>query len=147
MHREFPDLLAHFEAGQAEPAQFHHRQHVRVSYELLERHPFPEALLHLARGLRTTPAFLFKPPFPPLGAAAFLFHPGWEMFWATPIFFKRLFEFFFGPGFQPPPAPLLPPGAFVRGGLPPGGRGGEEGGVGESSRRSAKFPIIPTLTR
>ena len=52
MHPEFPDLLAHFEAGQAEPAQFHHRQHVRVSYELLERHPFPEALLHLARGLR-----------------------------------------------------------------------------------------------
>ena len=45
-------LLADFEAGQIDPAQFPHREHVRVSYELLERHPFPEALLHLARGLR-----------------------------------------------------------------------------------------------
>ena len=33
-------------------AQFPHRDHVRVSYELLERQPYPEALLHLARGLR-----------------------------------------------------------------------------------------------
>jgi len=45
-------LLADFEAGRVNPAQFPHRDHVRVSYELLERHPFPEALLHLARGLR-----------------------------------------------------------------------------------------------
>jgi len=41
-----------FEEGRIEPARFPHREHVRVSYELLERHPFPEALLHLARGLR-----------------------------------------------------------------------------------------------
>ena len=45
-------LLADFEAGRIDPAQFPHREHVRVSYELLERHSFPEALLHLARGLR-----------------------------------------------------------------------------------------------
>src|SRR4029450_5036348 len=45
-------LLADFEAGRLDPAQFPHRDHVRVSYEMLERHPFPEALLHLARGLR-----------------------------------------------------------------------------------------------
>ena len=45
-------LLADFEAGRVDPAQFPHRAHVEVSYELLERHPFPEALLHLARGLR-----------------------------------------------------------------------------------------------
>ena len=49
---ERPDLLADFEAGRIDPAHFPHRDHVRVSYELLERHPFPEALLHLARGLR-----------------------------------------------------------------------------------------------
>ena len=45
-------LLADFEAGRIDPASFPHREHVRVSYELLERHFFPEALLHLARGLR-----------------------------------------------------------------------------------------------
>lgn len=45
-------LLSDFAAGRIDPARFPHRHHVRVSYELLERHPFPEALLHLARGLR-----------------------------------------------------------------------------------------------
>ena len=45
-------LLADFEAGRVDPARFPHREHVRVGYELLERHLFPEALLHLARGLR-----------------------------------------------------------------------------------------------
>lgn len=44
--------LADFEAGRIAPDQFPHREHVRIGYELLERHPFPEALLHLARGLR-----------------------------------------------------------------------------------------------
>jgi hypothetical protein len=46
------DFLADFEAGRLAPEQFRHREHVRIGYELLERHPFPEALLHLARGLR-----------------------------------------------------------------------------------------------
>jgi len=45
-------LLADFEAGRVDPNHFHHRDHVRVAYALLEKHPFPEALLHLARGLR-----------------------------------------------------------------------------------------------
>ena len=49
---EGADLLADFEEGRIDPASFPHRDHVRVSYELLERHPFPETLLHLARGLR-----------------------------------------------------------------------------------------------
>ena len=52
MKVEATDFLADFEEGRIDPAQFPHRDHVRVSYELLERHPFPEALLHLARGLR-----------------------------------------------------------------------------------------------
>lgn len=46
------ELLANFTGGRLDPRQFTHREHVRVSYELLERHSFPEALLHLARGLR-----------------------------------------------------------------------------------------------
>ena len=49
---DLPDVLADFEAGRIDPARFPHREHVRVGYELLERHLFPEALLHLARGLR-----------------------------------------------------------------------------------------------
>ncbi len=52
---EGEELLADFEAGQVDPGNFPHRAHVQVSYELLERHPFPEALLHLARGLRGFP--------------------------------------------------------------------------------------------
>jgi hypothetical protein len=54
-------LLADFEAGRVSPAQFPHRAHVEVSYELLERHPFPEALLHLARGLRRLAARAGRP--------------------------------------------------------------------------------------
>src|SRR5215471_8334060 len=45
-------LLADFIEGRLDPKEFPHREHVRVSYELLRRHSFPEALLHLARGLR-----------------------------------------------------------------------------------------------
>lgn len=58
---EAPDLLERFELGKLDPAQFHHREHVQVSYRLLERHPFPEALLHLARGLRRLAAAAGKP--------------------------------------------------------------------------------------
>ena len=56
-----PALLADFEAGRIDPARFLHREHVRVSYELLERHRFPEALLHLARGLRRLAAKAGRP--------------------------------------------------------------------------------------
>ena len=54
-------LLDDFEAGRIDPASFAHRDHVRVSYELLEQHPFPEALLHLARGLRRVAAKAGRP--------------------------------------------------------------------------------------
>ncbi len=47
-----PATLQEFVEGRIEPRDFHHRQHVQISYELLERHNFPEALHHLARGLR-----------------------------------------------------------------------------------------------
>lgn len=56
-----PRLLEEFEAGGIDPALFRHREHVRVGYELLERLPFPEALLHLARGLRRLAAKAGKP--------------------------------------------------------------------------------------
>jgi hypothetical protein len=61
MKVETADLLADFEEGRIDPAQFPHRDHVRVSYELLERHLYPEALLHLARGLRWLAAKAGKP--------------------------------------------------------------------------------------
>ena len=56
-----PRLLEEFEAGRIDPALFRHREHIRVGYELLERLPFPEALLHLARGLRRLAAKAGKP--------------------------------------------------------------------------------------
>jgi len=55
------DLLGDFEEGRIDPARFPHRAHVRVSYELLERYRFPEALLHVARGLRRLAAKAGKP--------------------------------------------------------------------------------------
>ncbi|HEX4665116.1 MAG TPA: hypothetical protein VH207_00845 [Chthoniobacterales bacterium] len=58
---EGADLLTAFEAGRIDPASFPHRDHVRVSYELLERHTYPEALLHLARGLRRLATKAGKP--------------------------------------------------------------------------------------
>ncbi len=44
--------LEDFEAGRIDPRHFGHRDHVRMSYELLERYTFPEALFRLAKGLR-----------------------------------------------------------------------------------------------
>lgn len=58
---EIPSLLADFEAGRIDPRAFPHRAHVRIGYELLERHPFPEALFHLARGLRRLAAAAGRP--------------------------------------------------------------------------------------
>ena len=54
-------VLAAFEAGRIDPRHFPHRAHLRVGYELIERHPFPEALLHLARGLRGLAAKAGRP--------------------------------------------------------------------------------------
>lgn len=41
-----------FERGRVDPAAFTHREHVRMGYELLCRHDFPEALQRYSRGLR-----------------------------------------------------------------------------------------------
>ena len=58
---EAGDLLAEFEAGRVDPAHFSHRAHVQVSFALLQRYPYPEALLHLARGLRGLAARAGRP--------------------------------------------------------------------------------------
>ncbi|MGI8889866.1 MAG: hypothetical protein ACR2G0_03665 [Chthoniobacterales bacterium] len=55
------ELLTAFAQGRVDPASFSHRDHVRVSYELLAQRRFPEALLHLARGLRRLAAKAGKP--------------------------------------------------------------------------------------
>jgi hypothetical protein len=103
-------LLAEFEAGRVDPAAFPHRAHVEVGYELLQRHPYPEALLHLARGLRRlatragrpevyhetiTAAFLAVIAERRLEAAA----PGWEDFAARnpDLLQKNLLENFYDP--------------------------------------------------
>ena len=43
MHDALPAPLAAFLADRVDPAAFHHRDHVRVAFELLARHPFLEA--------------------------------------------------------------------------------------------------------
>jgi hypothetical protein len=50
------DELALFEAGDCPLAGFSHREHVRIGFELLNRHPFAEAAFRFARGLRTMAA-------------------------------------------------------------------------------------------
>jgi hypothetical protein len=108
---EPPSLLADFEAGRIDPASFPHRDHVRVSYELLEQHRFPEALLHLARGLRGLAAKAGKPEvYHETITAAFLAliaerrlrdsHAGWEDFAARnpDLFRKELLNEIYEPG-------------------------------------------------
>lgn len=57
-----PDTeLARFEAGAFEPAQFHHRDHVRIAFEMLERFSFAEAASRFSRGLRAMTQRVGKP--------------------------------------------------------------------------------------
>jgi hypothetical protein len=44
--------LSDFLSGRIDPAGFPHREHVRLAYEMLSRHPFPQALLLFSKGLR-----------------------------------------------------------------------------------------------
>lgn len=45
--------LARFVRGDIDPAQFPHRDHVRMAFEMLKRHDFPETVLLYSRALRT----------------------------------------------------------------------------------------------
>jgi hypothetical protein len=44
--------LARFMRGEIDPATFPHREHVRVAFEMLKRHDFPETALLFSRTLR-----------------------------------------------------------------------------------------------
>lgn len=107
---EVADLLIDFEEGRIDPSSFHHRDHVRLSYELLERHPFPEALLYLAVCLRRLAAKAGRPQvYHETITAAFLAliaerrlrggHATWEDFAACnpDLFSKQLLEEFYEP--------------------------------------------------
>jgi hypothetical protein len=46
------ELMEYFEAQQEPPGGFHHREHVRVAWVYLLRHPVPGALARFRAGLR-----------------------------------------------------------------------------------------------
>jgi hypothetical protein len=46
-----PELLR-FIRGECDPADFPHREHVRMGFEMLRRHDFTEASLHYCRALQ-----------------------------------------------------------------------------------------------
>ena len=51
MTADSPDL-ARFLRVEIDPATFPHREHVRIAFEMLRRHDFPETVLHFSRTLR-----------------------------------------------------------------------------------------------
>ena len=48
--------LMRFARGECDPADFPHREHVRMAFEMLRRHSFPETVLHYSRALRSMAA-------------------------------------------------------------------------------------------
>ena len=44
--------LSDLEHGRLDPKRFPHREHVRLGFEMLGRHSFPEALARFSKGLR-----------------------------------------------------------------------------------------------
>lgn len=58
---EPPITLSRFLAGECDPARFPHREHVRMAFEMLRRHSFPETLLHFSGALRRMLARVGKP--------------------------------------------------------------------------------------
>jgi hypothetical protein len=46
------ELVKLFEAGDVPPEGFHHRDHVRVAWWYLQRHPLPEALTRFSTALK-----------------------------------------------------------------------------------------------
>lgn len=53
--------LQRFVRGEADPAAFPHREHVRMAFEMLRRHDFAECVLHYSRALRAMTARAGKP--------------------------------------------------------------------------------------
>ena len=60
MDADCPDLQR-FLRGELDAASFHHREHVRMAFEILARHDFAEAALHFSRTLRAMAARAGKP--------------------------------------------------------------------------------------
>lgn len=60
MRADCPDL-ERFLRGATDPAQFPHREHLRMAFELLARHDFAETVLRYSRALRTMSARAGKP--------------------------------------------------------------------------------------
>ena len=57
---ECPEL-GRFLRGEIPAAQFPHREHVRMAFEMLRRHDFAEVVLHYSRALRAMTARAGKP--------------------------------------------------------------------------------------
>jgi hypothetical protein len=53
--------LERFVRGEVDAAQFPHREHVRMAFEMLRRHDFAESVLHYSRALRLMVARAGKP--------------------------------------------------------------------------------------
>ena len=53
--------LMRFVRGEIDPADFPHREHVRMAFEMLWRHPFAETALHFSRALRAMTAKAGRP--------------------------------------------------------------------------------------
>jgi len=60
MGTDCPDL-ERFVRGEVDAADFPHREHVRMAFEMLRRHDFAESVLHYSRALRTSAARAGKP--------------------------------------------------------------------------------------
>jgi hypothetical protein len=60
MVTDCPDL-ERFVRGEIAAASFPHREHVRMAFEMLRRHDFPETVLHYSRAVRTMARRAGKP--------------------------------------------------------------------------------------
>ena len=60
MTADCPDL-ERFVRGETDPAQFPHREHLRMAFEMLRRHDFAESVWLFSRALRAMTAQAGKP--------------------------------------------------------------------------------------
>jgi hypothetical protein len=60
MATDCPDL-ERFVRGEVDAAQFPHREHLRMAFEMLRRHDFAETVLHYSRALRALTQRAGKP--------------------------------------------------------------------------------------
>ena len=60
MRVDCPDL-ERFVRGELDAADFPHREHVRMAFEMLRRHDFAESVLHYSRALRAMASRAGKP--------------------------------------------------------------------------------------